>query len=258
MSVADAVRSRPLLRRTIAPVVTFLAVVVAGVAGFVVLADVSVVEAAFWLLDPTSLELHFREPANSGGRTAKAFALVVFSALVVAGVWIGETVLTAAVGGRMQEQLRRVQTRRTIDDCTDHVIVCGYGLFGRTVAGRLDGRDVVAVEQDDERFRDVDDDVLALNGDAQRERVLRDANIEAADTLVAAIDDTSTNIQIAITASGIAPDVYTVVRVGDEDFTTLARRAGADEVVIPEVLSGERVGEMADGETLGDVNRNGR
>jgi voltage-gated potassium channel len=32
-----------------------------------------------------------------------------------------------------------------------------------------------------------------------------------------------------------------VVRVGDEMYESLARRAGADEVVIPEVLTGESI-----------------
>jgi Trk K+ transport system NAD-binding subunit len=39
----------------------------------------------------------------------------------------------------------------------------------------------------------------------------------------------------------LAPEVTLVVRVGDEMYESLARRAGADEVVIPEVVSGEQV-----------------
>jgi voltage-gated potassium channel len=83
--------------------------------------------------------------------------------------------------------------------------------------------------------------VLPVEGDARNEDVLRDAAIGDAAAVVAAIDDSNANIQIAITASQIAPDVRLVVRVGDEDYTSVARRAGADEVVIPEVLSGEDV-----------------
>jgi len=40
-----------------------------------------------------------------------------------------------------------------------------------------------------------------------------------------------------------------IVRVGDEMYESLARRAGADEVVIPEVASGERLTEeLSDGD----------
>ena len=65
--------------------------------------------------------------------------------------------------------------------------------------------------------------------------------LERASTLVAAVDDSNTNIQTAIIVSQLAPTVRIVVRVGDEMYEQLARRAGADEVIIPEVASGEQV-----------------
>lgn len=133
-----------------------------------------------------------------------------------------------------------------IEDLTDHVMICGYGICGRTVAARLreEGRSVVTIERDESEFERIDSDgVLALNADARDEAALREAGIERASTVVAAIDDSNANIQIAMTASGIAPQVRTVVRVGDEQYSSLARRAGADEVIVPEIVSGEQVSE---------------
>lgn len=237
---------RPLLRRVAAPIAAFLATSAVGIAGFVLLADVGVVDAAFWLLDPTSIELHYQSGDHGGETVVKAFSLVVFSALIVVGVWIGETALSAAFGGQMRVHLKRVQVTRMIDDLSDHVIICGYGIFGRTIAARLreNGRSVVAIERDETEFERIDaDDVLAINADAREEATLREAGIERASTVVAAIDDSNANIQIAMTASGVAPQVRTVVRVGDEQHSSLARRAGADEVIVPEIVSGEQVSE---------------
>ncbi|MFC7045195.1 potassium channel family protein [Halobacteriaceae archaeon GCM10025711] len=234
----DAFVERPLLRRALVPVGAFTAIAAGGVAGFVVLGNVGVIEAAFWLLDPASISVH------GAGPRVKAFALVVISGLVVTGLWIGETVLSAAFGGQIQEELRTVQTQRAIDDLDDHVIICGHGMFGRTIASHLadQGRDVVVIETDEAEHRRVTEaGHLALNADARREETLRDAGVERADTLVAAIDESNANIQIAITASQIAPPLTVVVRVGDELYESLARRAGADHVVIPEVMSGEQV-----------------
>lgn len=229
--------------RAFRPITAFLLVVAGGIAGFVSLAGVGPIEAAFWLIDPASISVHYQTRAGDG-RQVKAFATVVFVSLVLAGGWIGETVLTAAFGGRMREGIERMQTKRAIDELDDHVIICGYGLFGRTVARRLreQGRPVVAIERDRNTFGRIDtESVFAVEGDARDESVLHEAAIRDADAVVAAIDDSNANIQIAITASGIAPDVRLVVRVGDDDYTSVARRAGADEVVIPEVLSGEDV-----------------
>ncbi|WP_135820184.1 potassium channel family protein [Halostella litorea] len=241
--LVEALARRTLLRRTLRPVVAFAAVVVAGVAGFSALGGVGVVDALFWLLDPTSIELHFREH-DGPARPVKAYAIVVLSGLVVAGLWIGETLLSAAFGGRIREELRDMQLEGNIDALEDHVVICGYGTFGKTVAGRLReaDRDVVVVERQEAQYeRAIEDGVLAVSGDARRDETLVDAGVKRADTVVGAIDDSNANIQISIAASQLAPTVTLVVRAGDERDETLARRAGADEVVIPEVVSGEQV-----------------
>jgi voltage-gated potassium channel len=235
-------RVRPILRQAITPLASFAAVGVIGVAGYVLLAGVGVVEAVFWLLDPTSVELHFQ--THSGPeRATRAFTIVVRFGLILSGLWIGETALTAAFGGQITEELKRMQRERTISELSDHVVICGYGIFGRTLADRLReaGHDVVAIEFDTAEFEQIPADVLAIEGDARRESILQEANITEANAIVAAIDDSNANIQIAITASQLAPDVEVVVRVGNEQYETMARRAGADEVIIPEVLTGETV-----------------
>lgn len=232
-------------RTALLPVSTLLAVALAGVVGFAGLADVGPVEAAFWLLDPASIGLHFRDHAGPE-RLVKAYALLVFGGLLLTGIWTGETVLNAAFGGRVREELERMQRERRIETLDDHVVVCGYGMFGRTVTERLvaGGEDVVVVERDETQLGDLPEQVLPVVGDARREAVLSDAGVESARAVVAAIDDSGTNVQTAIVSSQLGPSVRLVVRVGDEMYENLARRAGADEVVIPEVLSGDTVSEV--------------
>jgi len=62
-------------------------------------------------------------------------------------------------------------------------------------------------------------------------------------TLVAAVDDSNVNIQIALLATQLAPTLTVVVRVGDESYESVARHAGADDVMIPEMARDERVSE---------------
>ncbi|MFB6361273.1 MAG: TrkA family potassium uptake protein [Halobacteriales archaeon] len=234
--------SRPVLRQTITPLLAFGAVTVTSIAGYAVLAGVGPVDAVFWLIDPTSVELHFR---SHGGpeRLTKLFTIGVRLVLILTGLWIGETALTAVFGGQISEGLKRMQQERAIDDLSEHVIICGYGIFGRTLTDRLreTGREVVAIELDPGEFEQIPEDLLAIQGDARQEQVLQDAGITDSKAIVAAIDDSNANIQIAITASQLAPDLTVIVRVGDEQYETVARRAGADQVVIPEVLTGESV-----------------
>ena len=243
--LTDLIDGRPLLRRALLPLTAFGTVVIAGVIGYVVLGGIGVIDAVFWLIDPTSIELHFE--THDGPETAtKAYGIAITVGMVFTSLWIGETVLSAAFGGHIQRQFKRMQTDRTIDSLEDHVVVCGYGMFGQTIASRIRDRDedIVVIERADAEYeRAREDDILAVHGDARREETLRSAGIERARTVVTAIDDSNANIQIAILASQIAPSVDLIVRVGDEMYEPLARRAGADEIIIPEGVSGERVTE---------------
>lgn len=235
--------NRPLLRRVVRPVVAFASIVVAGVVGFAALAGVGIVEALFWLLDPTSIELYV-ESHDAPATALRAYAIVVQSGLVLTGLWIGETVLSATFGGRIGTELKQMQVARTIERCENHVIVCGYGTFGKTIARTFTDSDraVVVIEtQETEYERALEDDALAVQGDGRREGVLHEAGVERAATVVGAIDDSNANIQIAITTGEVAPDATVVVRVGDEMYESVARRAGADIVIIPEIVSGEQV-----------------
>jgi voltage-gated potassium channel len=236
--VSVSVFHRPLLKRAILPITVFLLVCVIGIAGFVYFEGVSLVVAAFWLLDPTSMELY------GVGDDVRAFSLLVVISLILSTLWIGESVLGAVFGGQVQEELKRMQTKRHIDEMADHMIVCGYGSFGRTIANTLSnaGRNVVVIEQDEHRIEAVrEDDIPAIRGDARMEGPLEEAGVEQAEALVGAIDDSNANIEIAILSSQLAPDVRVIVRVGNQRYSKLARRAGADNVIIPEIRSGQDV-----------------
>lgn len=242
-AVVRAFARRSLLRQLLRPLVAFALVVLAGTLGFALLGNVGIVEALFWLLDPTSIELHFQQ--HDGPETlVKAYAIVVLTGLIVVGLWTGETVFSAAFGGRITEEVNRMQMDGKIEELEDHVVVCGYGTFGKTIADRLRraDRSVVVVERADEQYeRAIDSGHLAVQGDARREGPLSRAGIERASAVIGAIDDTDTNVKVAVTASQLAPMVRVVVRAGDRMDEAVARRVGADEVIVPEVVSGEQV-----------------
>ncbi|ELY91633.1 potassium channel family protein [Natrinema altunense] len=233
----------PILRHALVPIGCFATVVVAGVVGLSVLGGVGLLEATFWLLDLTSIDLHFRDHAGPE-RATKAYAIVVTVGLVLSGLWIGETVVTETFGGGIPTEVSRATMQRRIDTSEDHVIVCGYGMFGRTIANRLAeaGRTVVVIEIDEDNAKRArEDGHLLVEGDARQGRTLRAAGVERATKLVAAIDDSNVNIQIAVVSGAATDTPETLVRVGEEMYESVAKEAGADEVIIPEVVSGERV-----------------
>jgi len=238
-----SVSDRPLLKRATRPVVALVVVILGTIAGFVALAGVGVVEAAYWIVSPAGVGLHFRD--NTGlETTTKAFAVFSRASLVVVGLWLGQTVVSALFGGRITEEVTRVQQERKISNVSDHVVVCGYGMFGQTIASRLDTEDrpVVVIERDEDEIKTAErDGHLVVDGDARQEPTLERARIDRAETVVAAVDNSNVNIQICILADQLAPDAEVVVRVGEQMYASTAQRAGADSVVIPEIMSGNDI-----------------
>ena len=229
-----------IVSQALGPLAALVTVTMFGAGGFMTLTGVGVVEALFWLVDLTSLELYILEHPDAPATLLRGYGIATTLGLIVSSVWLGETVLTTAFGDNIKEELRHVSTKRRITDLDGHVVVCGYGALGSTLAEGLltDGREVVVIESDADRLDAIPPDALSVQGDARLEAVLREAGVERADTVVAAVDDSNVNVQTTITASELAPDdARIVVRVGDESYIDMAQRAGANRVVVPEVES---------------------
>ena len=91
----------------------------------------------------------------------------------------------SVIGGQIQAELTRMQIAQRIGELDDHVVVCGYGTFGQTVAAQIADTDtrVVVIEQQAEQYeRALDDGHLALEADASREDALTGAGVKRADT----------------------------------------------------------------------------
>ncbi len=108
----------------------------------------------------------------------------------------------------------------------NHVIVCGVGKVGYRVILELSkfDREVVAIEVDPEcRFIDrvTQLDVPVIIADARRMEKLEKAGVQKADAIVPCTNDELTNLDIALEARELNPEIKVVMRMFDSD---LARR----------------------------------
>jgi Trk K+ transport system NAD-binding subunit len=106
---------------------------------------------------------------------------------------------------------------------SNHVIVCGVGKVGYRVILELlkYGRDVVALDLDgDCRFseRVVAAGVPLIVGDARRQEVLQKAGVEHAEAIIPCTNDELANLDIALDARELNPDIRVVMRMFDPDF----------------------------------------
>ncbi len=105
----------------------------------------------------------------------------------------------------------------------DHIIVCGLGRVGLRIVTQLHaaGYETVVVERDwSSEFvpRVLNLGVPVVLGDAREATILRQAGIMQARAVVAAINDDLLNVEIALGARGVRPDVRVVLRVFNEEL----------------------------------------
>ncbi len=108
---------------------------------------------------------------------------------------------------------------------SDHVVVCGLGKLGYRVTLQLleFGQSVVGIEFDERKpFIPVlrDRDVPIIYGDARQRETLRKAGIERASAIVCCTQDDLANLDIALDARELHPDIKIVLRMFDDTLAT--------------------------------------
>lgn len=120
----------------------------------------------------------------------------------------------------------------------DHVIICGYGRTGQSLARFLDQETIpfVALDTDPQRVRQASaGGERVLFGDADRREVLLAAGLERARAVVLAYADLESALKVLRAVREIQPQLPVIVRAKDDSQLDQLKAAGATEVV-PEIL----------------------
>jgi len=144
----------------------------------------------------------------------------------------------------MTDYFGRKRRDRMLKDISGHYIVCGAGRVGRSVIQELlrSETTVVLVDNKVERARwATDKGVITLVGDATKDEVLKQARIETARGLVAAISSDAENVYVTLSAKVLNPQLVIAARASDDQAEEKLRRAGATTVFTPYSFIGHRL-----------------
>lgn len=224
------------LLRAVALLVGVLGV---GTAGYLAL-GLSPLDALYQSVT-TVTTVGFREV----GEPTAAFRLfTVFLVLLGVGIVLYAlgVLLEALVEGKISEGFERRRMERQLAELRDHVVVCGWGRVGQAlgVALRRSGDNgLVAVDRDADRGATSGGPYV--DGDATDDTVLRRAGIERCRALVVALPEDAANVYVTLSARRLRPDLFIVARAHQEAAEQLLVQAGADRVVNPQAIGGERM-----------------
>jgi voltage-gated potassium channel len=161
--------------------------------------------------------------------------------LLICGMGVSIYFLSALtafiIEGDLREALWRRRMHRRLADLKDHFIVCEELLHANTA--------VVVIERDAERLealaRSFGERFVGVTGDATDDEVLRDAGVEQAKGLVAALQEDQDNLYVALSARQLNPKLRIVSRANADRAPSKLTAAGADAVVSPTTIGGRRM-----------------
>jgi voltage-gated potassium channel len=186
----------------------------------------------------------FREVKHLSA-AGKVFTIFLILVGVGTAFYTLTVLLETLVEGHFLRHMEGRRMQREISRMRDHVIICGWGRVGRAGAAHLAaaGQTVVVIDRDPERIEQVPYPYVL--GDIGNDEVLISAGIEHARALVAALADDADNVYATLSARALRPDLVIVARARSEGSMPKLYRAGADEVVNPQLIGGRRMASFA-------------
>ena len=230
-------------RRLLRAVFLLLVILVIGVLGYRFMEGWSFLDALYMtIISMTTVGYGETRALTDAGRVFTIFLLV--TSIGTAGFAIS-TMASFVVEGEFNRILRGRRMDKRISNLTDHIILCGGGPTGKTVAEELHKTHTpfVVIEKDADAIQQLlyIGDVLHIQGDATQDETLLLAGIEQARGLLAVLGEDKDNVFIVLSGRALNPKLRIVARVIEEENAGKLRKAGADEVVSPNAIGGMRM-----------------
>ena len=229
-------------RRFLLAIIGITALTVLGALGYVLIERVSVVDA-FYMAVSTIATVGFGDikPLSPAGRL---FTIALIIGGVGTAFYLLTTVAELVIEGRLREFLGKTAMLRKIHQLEGHVIICGFGRFGRVVAEELLRNSVAVVVIDSDVAKEAELTrlgMLYVIGSALEDDVLERAAIRSARAIVVATASDADNVYITLSAREKNPSVQIHARGESEAGLRRLQLAGADQVISAYQRGGMRI-----------------
>jgi len=181
------------------------------------------------------------KPLDTAGRL---FTIAIIFVGVGTAYYVFAAITEVVVSGQFREFVGKNTMNRKIQHLEGHVILCGYGRFGRIVAEELktDRHTVVVIEANPA----IEPELIRIGlfytiGSALNEGVLEAAGIGSASDIVVATASDPDNVFISLSARGKNPAIRIHARAETEAGVRHLKLAGADQAISSYQFSAFRI-----------------
>jgi voltage-gated potassium channel len=219
-----------------------LITVLTGVAGFMVLEQLSLLDALY-LAIVTISTIGYGDivPHTPAGRI---FTICFILTGVGTAYYTFGLVVSMVIEGKIKDIFGRQGMYRRIANLENHIIVCGAGKVGLHVIARLqhENERFVVIEKDQEIYeRLIEQKLLVVQGDATLDEVLLSAGLRKAKGIITALSHDADNVYVTLTAKSLNPTSMIVARADRREAEEKLLRAGATTVIFPSVMGGRQM-----------------
>ena len=103
-----------------------------------------------------------------------------------------------------------------------NIIIAGVGKIGKTLAKQLaaEGHDLTLIDEKSSVLETTVEqfDAMGVNGNCASMEVLKSANVDAADLVIAVTNADEINLLCCLTAHGLNPNIHTIARIRDPEY----------------------------------------
>jgi voltage-gated potassium channel len=228
--------------RFIIAAILILTVVIGGVAGYMLIEGWTLSDSLYMtMITLTTVGFTEVHPLSEPGRHFTILFLIFSIGTVGYSI---TTVITFLFEGQFAHAMKERKMEKKIKRIRDHYIICGCGDIGREVALEFQrvGKKFVVVDKNPSASElGSDSSIPFVAGDAVEESVLKEAGIDRAKGLIAALPEDTGNVFVALTARQMNPSLKIVSKASDELTKRKMLKAGADRVIAPYQIAGRRI-----------------
>lgn len=218
-----------------------LSIFVLGVIGHMIIYQVGFVDAVLMTFNSLA---YLQSPTPEDGIAARL--LYIF--LVVLGIiviwFVLWTFFDLIVAGEFTEYYSRVSIMKKMKKTRNHYIICGGGRVGTHIAEMLKRKHkkYIVIEKDETTVAALSKkNINAIDADVLEETTLLDAGLANAKAVIAVLPETEKNIMITLTAKEHRSDITVYARADKSEFIKKLKKAGADYIVMPELVCAEEI-----------------
>jgi voltage-gated potassium channel len=235
------------LRRMYIAIGFLTGLLILGSLGFAIIEDLSPLQAVYMTVITMSTVGY--GTIGDLSQAGMVFAIVLIISSAGTFLYAVSTITTFVIEGEIRNIFQQYRVNKKVSKLKDHIIICGLGRNGREAALELDrqNQSFVIIEKSEEIIKDFMDHhegILAIQGDGTHEDVLEEAGIEHASGLISTLSTDAENVYITLTARTMSPRIQIVARASNESTISKLKRAGANEVIVPNMIGGRKMANL--------------